>query len=114
MVSQKCDLQHIIVLSTTKAEYIALIEAKKEVLQLKGISTKLKLSDSILVVCSDSQSIIHLSKNSAFHERIKHINIMLHSIRDIASSGQVKVEKIESNINPTNVLTKTMPVSKVR
>ncbi|XP_061357835.1 secreted RxLR effector protein 161-like [Gastrolobium bilobum] len=37
VVSWKCNLQHIVALSTTEAEYVALTEAVKEAIWLKGI-----------------------------------------------------------------------------
>ena len=60
----------------------------------------------------DSQSAIHLSKNSMFHERTKHIDVRLHFVRDIISSNVVKVEKISTLVNPADMLTKAIPVGK--
>lgn len=60
----------------------------------------------------DSHSAIHLSKNSVYHERTKHIDVRLHFVRDVISQGQVKVEKISTLVNPANILTKVVPVSK--
>lgn len=73
---------------------------------LQGISQELGIVKPITQVYSDSQSAIHLSKNSAFHERTKHIDVRLYFVRDIIAKGQVKVEKIKIEINPTDMLTK--------
>ena len=75
----------------------------KKAIWLQGIVRELGLGDQIPRVFCDSQSAIHLSKNSAFHERTKHIDVRLHFIRDIISKGQVKVEKISIIINPTDI-----------
>ena len=62
-VSWKSTLQQVVALSTTEAEYIALTEAIKEALWLKGLLGELGFQqDSVEVLC-DSQSAIHLSKN---------------------------------------------------
>ena len=45
------------------------------------------------VVYSDSQSVIHLSKNLTFHSRSKHIDVRYHWIRDVLESKQMYLEK---------------------
>ena len=84
----------------------------KEAIWLQGIFRELGLGDQVLKVFCDSQSTIHLSKNSVFHERTKHIDVRLHFVRDVISKGQVKIEKISTLINPTDILTKSVPVAK--
>ena len=59
-----------------------------------------------------TQSAIHLSKNSAFHERTKQIDVRLHFVRDMIAQQQIEVEKISTNDNPADVLTKPVPVAK--
>ena len=114
VISWKSCLQHIVALSTTEAEYVALTEATKEALWLKGITEELGLHCGIPVIYCDSQSAIHLSKNSAFHERTKHIDVRLHFIREILSRGQVILEKIASEVNPADILTKVVPINKFK
>lgn len=62
----------------------------------------------------DSQSAIHLSKNVVFHERTKHIDVKFHFAREIISKELVKVKKIYTNDNPADMLTKVIPVSKLK
>ena len=99
-------------LSTTEAEYIALAEAVKEALWLKGILEELGFKQEQVVVHCDSQSAIHLSKNIVFHERTKHIDVKLHFLRDIVAKGMVKVNKIATEINPADIMTKVIQVGK--
>ena len=75
----------MVALSTTEAEYIALTEAVKEALWLRGIAQELKLQDQIIIVHCDNQSAIHLSKNQVYHERTKHVDIKLHFVREVIS-----------------------------
>ena len=57
---------------------------------------------------SDSQSAIHLAKNSAFHSRTKHIQLKYHFIRSVLEDGQLKLEKIHTSQNPADMLTKVV------
>ena len=111
-ISWKANLQKVVALSTTEAEYIALTEAIKEALWLKGIARELKLQEQIITVHCDNQSAIHLSKNQVYHERTKHVDIKLHFIREIISEGGVHVEKIATEENPSDMITKVLPSSK--
>ena len=46
-----------------------------------------------------------------FHERTKHIDVKLHFLRDVMSKGEVVVEKIHTNGNSANMLTKALTLS---
>ena len=61
-----------------EAEYMAAVEASKEVLRLKGlVETFSIIQDSVRVHC-DSQSMIHLAKDHIYHKRTKHIDVKYH------------------------------------
>ena len=76
-------LQKCVALSTTEAEFIAITEACKELLWLKKFLQGLGLKQERYVFHCDSQSAIHLSKNSSIHSRSKHIDVRYHWIRDV-------------------------------
>lgn len=59
----------------------------------------------------DNQSVIHLTKNSKFHDITKHVDIRLHFIRNEMEKGEIKIEKIKMEENVSNFLTKAMPRS---
>lgn len=111
-VSWRSGLQHIVALSTTEAEYMALVEAAKEGLWLKGITSEFGFKQEKVEIFSDSQSALCLARNSVFHERTKHIDVRLHFIRDVIADGSVKVSKIGTLENPADILTKSVPVKK--
>lgn len=113
LVSWKSSLQRVVALSTTEAEYIAITEAVKEALWLKGIINELGLQQECIQVHCDSQSVIHLTKNSMYHERTKHIDVKLHFIRDIIDKGLVEMKKISTLTNPADILMKGVPTSKL-
>ncbi|KAK3005472.1 hypothetical protein RJ639_016338 [Escallonia herrerae] len=62
---------------------------------------------------TDSQTATHLAKNSAFHSRTKHIQLRYHFIRSLLEDGQLNMEKIEGNKNPTDMLTKVVKRKKL-
>ena len=51
---------------------------------------ELELKQEKYVVYSNSKSAIHLSKNSTFHLRSKHIDVRYHWIRDVLESKRRK------------------------
>ncbi|XP_042041299.1 secreted RxLR effector protein 161-like [Salvia splendens] len=59
-ISWKSQLQHIVALSTTESEYIAITEAMKEAVWLKGVLSELSFVKTPPVVISDSQCAIQL------------------------------------------------------
>lgn len=72
-ISWRSQLQKVVALSTTEAEYISLSESIREGIWLKGFAKELGfVQDSVEIYC-DSQSTIALSKNAVFHERMKHM-----------------------------------------
>ena len=62
----------------------------------------------------DSQNAIHLTKNHMFHERIKHIDVKMHFIRDVTAQGVIILKKIPMVDNPTNMMTKSIPMIKFK
>ena len=109
-VSWKSGLQNVVALSTTEAEYIALTSAIKESFCLKGLAADFGVEQRAVGIGCDNNGAISLAKNQVFHERSKHIDVRLHFVREEIENGRVKVFKIHTSENPTDMLTK--PLSK--
>ncbi|KAF3680915.1 putative heat shock factor-binding protein 1 [Capsicum annuum] len=101
-----------VALSTTEAEYIAITEAFKEAIWLKGLFGELRKDLQITKVFCDSQSAIFLTKDQMFHERTKHIDIRYYFVHEIIGRGDIVVRKISTHDNPTDMMTKTLPNAK--
>ena len=112
-VSWQSRLQKCVALSTTEAEYIALTEAGKEALWLKTLFQDLDLKQDRFVVHCDSQSAIDLSKNATYHYRTKHIDVRYHWIRDAFEKKLFQVQKIHTDRNAADMLTKVIPRHKL-
>lgn len=113
-VSWMSQIQKIVALSTTEAEYVAVTEASKELIWLQGLLTELGFIQEKSVLHSDSQSAIHLAKNSAFHSRTKHIDLRYHFIRSLLEDEMLTLEKIQGSKNPADMLTKVVTIDKLK
>ncbi|GKB43530.1 retrovirus-related pol polyprotein from transposon TNT 1-94 [Tanacetum coccineum] len=97
-----------------EAEYMALTEAVKESIWLKGLLIELGVNLRSVVVNSDNKSAIHLSRNATFLDRMKHINVRYHFIREIMESKEIEVAKIGKKDNATDAFTKVVPGPKFK
>jgi hypothetical protein len=66
---------------------------------------------SCITIHCDSQSAIYLTKDHMITEKSKHIDIRYHSVHDI-EKGLVKVCKISTHDNPTDMMMKHVLVAK--
>ncbi|KAG8473056.1 hypothetical protein CXB51_034969 [Gossypium anomalum] len=110
--SWKATLQTIVALSTTEAEYMAITEACKEAIWLYGLFSELNEDLQISTVFCDSQSVIFLTKDQMFHERTKYIDVRYHFVRDIIARGDIVLSKISTHENPTDMMTKSLSITK--
>ena len=112
-VSWQSKLQKCVALSTTEAEYIAITEASKELLWMKKFFKELGMNQNKYILYCDSQSAIHLSKNPTFHSRSKHIQVRYYWIRDVLEMKLLQLEKIHTDDNGSDMLTKTVTSQKL-
>ena len=106
-------LQKINALSTTEAEYVAATEVAKEMIWLQFFLEVLGHPQQDNYLFIDCQSAIHLAKNLALHSKTKHIQLRYHFIRSVLEDGQLKLEKIHTNENPADMLTKVVTREKL-
>ena len=81
-VSWQSRLQKSVALSNTEAEYMAAVEAGKELIWMRAFLTELGVEQVRFPLHCDSQSAIHLAKNAAYHSRTKHIQRRYHWLRE--------------------------------
>jgi hypothetical protein len=99
-------------MSTTEAEYMAIAEATKEALWLKGLYSELCCVKSCITIYYDSWSAIYLTKDQMLTERTMHIDIPYHFVRDVVEQGLVNVCNISTHDNPADIMTNHVPVAK--
>ena len=113
-VSWQSKLQKCVALSTTEAEYIAATEAAKEMVWMKRFVQELGLMQDEYVVFCDSQSAMDLSKNTLYHSRTKHIDVRYHWLRDVIGKELMKLKKIHTDFNPSDMMTKVVTREKLK
>ena len=114
-VSWKSSKQEMTADSTTKSEYIVAFEAAKEAVWIKKFITELgvvpNIVHPILLDCDNSGAIAQ-AKELRSHQRSKHVLERYHLIREMIGRNDVKIEKIPTDHNIYDPLTKPLPHKK--
>ena len=100
-------------LSTTEAEYIAAVEAGKEIIWMRQLLVEfgIEVKDpSILRM--DNQSAISVSKNPEHHGRMKHLDLRFYWLRDQVTLGVITPLFVPTEEMPADLLTK--PLTRVK
>ncbi|KAL1197961.1 Retrovirus-related Pol polyprotein from transposon TNT 1-94 [Cardamine amara subsp. amara] len=111
VISWKATLQPTVTLSTTEAEYMALTEAAKDGIWLKGLISGLGLHHDQATMYCDSLGANCLAKDQVHHERTKHIDVRYHFLRN---EKRIQVKKVGTADNPAYMFTKPVPQSKFK
>ncbi|GJV31784.1 hypothetical protein Tco_1392184 [Tanacetum coccineum] len=100
--------QTTLAISTTEAKYVLAGKACQQALWMKQALVDYDINlDDIPVLC-DNKGAIDLSKNPVLHSLIKHIEIRHHILRDNVKKGNISIEKVSSEDNIANILTKLL------
>ncbi|GKE69577.1 hypothetical protein Tco_1527649 [Tanacetum coccineum] len=100
--------QTALAISTTEAEYVSARKACQQALWMKQalVDYGVRLDD-IPIMC-DNKGAIDLSKNPVQHSRTKHIEIRHHFLCDNIQKGNISIEKVSSEDNIADILTKPL------
>ena len=79
---------------------------------MKSFLREHSFSQKKYVLNCDSQSAIQLGKNSTFHGKSKHIDVRYHWIRNILGCNLIEFNKIHTDDNASDMMTKSLPKSK--
>lgn len=92
-ISWRNKKQTSVALSTAEAEYVALSSATQEAVWLKQLLSELQIEQSKpTVIYEDNQSAISMAQNAQFHERMKHIDIRHHFVREKVNDGTIELK----------------------
>ena len=114
-VSWKSSKQEMTLDSTTESEYIAASKATKEVVWISKFISELGVVPSIVDMIPlyyDNNGAMVQAKEPRSHQRSKHVLRRYHLIREIIGMNDVKIEKVPTDKNIVDPLTKTLPQKK--
>lgn len=101
--------QTMVTLSSTEAEYIALVEATQESLWITRILKD--LNQELIgpaIIYEDNQSCIKLLQNDRSSPRTKHIATKYHFLRELFKSGEIDIRYCLSDKMTADLLTKPL------
>ncbi|GJS85931.1 putative ribonuclease H-like domain-containing protein [Tanacetum coccineum] len=106
LISWQCKKQTIVATSTTEAEYVAAANCCGQVLWVQNQLLDYGFNFMNTKIHIDNESTICIMKNPMYHSKIKHIEIRHHFIRDCYEKKLISVEKIHTDLNVADLLTK--------
>ena len=108
-VSWSSKLQSLVALSTTEAEYVAAVEAGKEMVWLRQFLGELGYPQHApSVLRMDNQSAISVAKNPEHHGRMKHLDLRWYWLRDVVDQGLIEPSFIPTDDMAADILTKPL------
>lgn len=109
-VSWFCKKQPVVALSSTEAEYYALSEAVKEALWVRQLLTEVgfTLNDPV-TIHQDNLSTIAIATNPIQHQRVKHMDVKVHFLRDHLDRQDIQLTFCPTKEMVADILTKPLP-----
>ncbi|GJZ65614.1 retrovirus-related pol polyprotein from transposon TNT 1-94 [Tanacetum coccineum] len=111
-VSWVSKLQSVVVMSTTEVEYVAAAQASKEAVWLKMLLEELGHEQEKITLFCDNQSALYLARNPTFHSKTKHIRVQYHFVCEKVEEGTLDMQKIHTDDNVADYLTKAINYDK--
>jgi hypothetical protein len=103
-------LQPFVTLSTTEAEFVAAVEAGKEIKWTRSILQEFGYPvDRSSTLFIDNQSALTVSKNPEHHGRMKHLDLKYYWLRDEVEAGTISPVYIPTTDQLADILTKALP-----
>ena len=111
-VSWSSKKQNCITLSSTEAEYVALCHTATEVIWITNILVEIGIKKEILYpvpIFEDNKSCIVLAEEPKTHNRMKHIDVRYHFVREKIAEGIVKLCYVPTDEQKADIFTKSLP-----
>ena len=104
--------QDVVALSSTEAEFYAIVTAAREALWLKQLLQELRYrSDDVagpIALWNDNQGALSLSENPEIHQRTKHIAVKWSWIRDVTAEETIQLGYCNTDSMVADGLTKPL------
>ena len=113
VVSWQARKQKTVAASSCEAEYTAAFEASKEGIWLRTLLNSIDHAPTApTTICCDNNAAINLSEDPALHDRVKHIDIKHHFLRERVQSNEISLSYINTNDNVADIFTKALDTKK--
>ncbi|GKF31676.1 hypothetical protein Tco_0101474, partial [Tanacetum coccineum] len=96
-------------ISSTKAEYIALLGCCAQILWMRSHLTNYGFQFNKIPLYCDNKSVIALCWNNVQHSRAKHIDVRYHFIKEQVENGIMKFYFVQTEYQLTEIFTKPLP-----
>ena len=115
LISWKSKKQDVVVKSSAETKYQAMALATCELIWLKLLIQELRFGkdEQMMLVC-DNQAALHIASKPIFHERIKHIEVDCHFIREKIASGCMTTSFVNSSDQRADIFTKSLRGPRIR
>ena len=87
---------------------MAATHAIKEAVWLQRLCSSMGLMQRAISIDCDSQSVIFLAKNPAYHSKTKHIDVQYHFVRDMVEDKRVLLVNVDTLKNVADALMKSV------
>ncbi|WMV45012.1 hypothetical protein MTR67_038397 [Solanum verrucosum] len=114
LMSWKSKKQVIIARSSTEAKYRAMALATCELIWLRQLLQELKMEgvESMTLIC-DNQVALHIASHAVLHERMNHIEIDCHFIREKIEFGYITTSFVNSKDQLVDIFKKSLRGSRI-
>lgn len=104
--------QDVVALSSSEAEYISLSAAATECISLQQLFKDMLFPIKIpTTLFCDNQASISICNSESISDRLKHISIKHHFIKDLVANNQIQIQHVPSKEMFADFLTKSLPKS---
>ena len=109
IISWKSKKQKNVSRSSAEAEYRTMANTCLEIVWLRYLLHDLKVSCNLPAqLFCDNQATLHITANPIFHERIKHIEIECHIVREKLQAGIISPSYVPTQYQLADIFTKAL------
>lgn len=105
--------QPTVALSSTEAEYMAVVTAIQEAIWLRGFYTEIFGKNTTTSLYSDNKGAIQVMINNSYSTRTKHIDIKAGFVREKLRNEELQLKYIRTENMPADILTKAVTRAKM-
>ena len=104
----KTKQQSLVTLSSTEAEFVALVLGIKELKWIYQMIEEIGLPIKLAVVFCDNQGALKILKNEASTARTKHIDVRLQFLKEQVRNGLIETRYVQTNDQIADLFTKPL------